>query len=773
MFHFAVSLGFIRRSYLLNLAGLIGPALFFHLTLSLSAQSDTTNHQSPINQSTHHHLSEVVVQATRTDPKSPVPHSNFSAEKIASQYHAQDIPYLLSSVPSLVETSDGGIGTGYTGLRIRGSDPTRINVTINGLPLNDAESQGLFWVDLPDLATSAVEIQVQRGVGASTNGAGAFGASVNLNLSKVENDRFASVSNTLGSFGTRKHSLVVGTGLLNDHVAFTARVSGVYSDGYVDRASANMEAIHLSGSYLDERQTAQFHLLSGHEVTYQAWNGLPAQYLENESLRTFNSAGMERPGTPHPDEVDHYTQRHFLAHYKRVISSKIQLQLNGHYTKGFGYFEQYKADQSIYEYGLPLGLPIDTVIPPMDLVRRRWLDNDFYGGTFALRWLPVNAWKPTFLLGGALNRYEGTHFGEVIWAESFTGASNDFRYYENTATKNDANVFLKIEASPAPHFSTFLDLQIRGIRYDFLGFDNELNNVQQKAALSFFNPKIGATYSFSDHWSAYAFLGVGHREPNRDDFTQSTPDSRPSAEKMLDLESGLRRIGQNWTASANLFCMQYRDQLVLDGRINDVGAYIRTNVPDSWRTGIELEASGQVGPLLVLTGSAAFSRNKIRAFTEYRDNWDTGGQELIVHRNTDLAFSPDFIARGEATFKPQRQLKASVVSATIVGKYVSQQDLDNTSNPNTALPGYLVTDLRLNYDLKQVLGKQLSLIVSLNNFLDKKYASNGWAYRYVSTGYDARPDNAYTRLEGNDVYHQAGFFPQAGRHWMATLRVVF
>ncbi len=720
----------------------------------------------------------MVVQSTRAQAKGPVPHTNFSAENLAKQYHAQDIPYLLSAVPSLVETSDGGFGTGYTGMRIRGSDPTRVNVTINGLPLNDAESQAVFWVNLPDLASSASEIQVQRGVGTSTNGAGAFGATVNLDLSKVETERFANVVNTFGSFGTRKHSVQLGTGLLGGKVAFTARASGVYADGFVDRASVNMEALHLTGSYLDERQSAQFHLLSGQEETYQAWNGLPGQYLENESLRTYNSAGAERPGSPYPDEVDDYTQRHFLAHYKRVLSPKLNLQLNGHYTRGFGYFEQYKADQDIRDYGLPLGLPADTMLLPMDLVRRRWLDNHFYGGTFALRWEPGSIWQPTFLLGGALSQYDGDHFGELIWTEAFTGASNDYRYYENFAQKRDANVFLKIETSPTKHFATFLDVQLRSVRYDFLGFDNDLNNVQQNATLGFFNPKIGATYSFSNHWMAHAFAGVGHREPNRDDFTQSSPNSRPRAERMLDMEMGLRRNARKWSVSANFFWMRYRDQLVLDGRINDVGAFIRTNVPDSWRTGLELEASAQLGRLLKLAGNASISQNKIREFVEFRDNWDTWGQEIIVHKNTDLAFSPSLITRGEATFllipnTSKAGQKGSELSATLVGKYVSRQFLDNTSNAATSLPGYFVSDLRLNFDLAQILGNQASIILSINNILDEKYASNGWAYRYVSAGYDARPDDPYTRSEGGDVYHQAGLFPQAGRHWMATFRMGF
>jgi len=773
MFHFNVSIASYRRKCSSSLIGLLASSLLIGLPFAISAQSDTTHHPPPTIQ-----LTEVVVQATRTDAKSPVPHTNFSAENLAKQYHAQDIPYLLSAVPSLVETSDGGTGTGYTGLRIRGSDPTRVNVTINGIPLNDAESQGVFWVDLPDLAASAAEIQVQRGVGTSTNGAGAFGASVNLNLSNIASERFATISNTYGSFNTRKHSLQVGTGLIGNtqrKVAFTARVSGIYAEGYLDRATVDLNALHLSGAYIDEQQSAQVHLISGHEITYQAWNGLPAQYLNNDSLRTFNTAGMERPGSAYPDEVDNYTQRHFLAHYKRLLSPKLELQLNGHYTQGFGYYEQYKADQDIADYGLPLGFVVDPVIPPIDLVRRRWLDNDFYGGTFALRWLPANDWKSMFLLGGAWSRYEGKHFGEIIWAESYTGAPNDYRYYENTATKQDANVFLKIEVSPVRDFTAFLDLQIRAVRYRFFGFDNELNNVQQTATLGFFNPKIGATYSISDAWQAYTFLGVGHREPNRDDYTQSTPNSRPRPEQMLDLETGIRRFGEKWTASVNFFSMQYRDQLVLNGRINDVGAYIRTNVPGSWRRGIEIEAKGQIGSLLTLAGSAAFSQNKIRSFTEYRDNWDTGEQEATVHHHSDLAFSPNLIARAEATFviKPPGSSKTSEVSTTLVGKYVSPQFLDNTSNAQTSLPGYLVSDLRLNFDLAQVIGKQVSLIFSLNNLLDNKYSSNGWAYRYISAGYDARPDDAYTRLEGGNVYHQAGFFPQAGRHWMATLRVSF
>lgn len=725
-----------------------------------------------LSDSSQFQLKEVVVQATRANENSPVPHSNFSAAVLNRQYHAQDVPFLLSSVPSLVETSDGGAGVGYTGLRIRGSDPTRINVTINGIPFNDTESQGVFWVDLPDLASSAAEIQVQRGVGTSTNGAGAFGASVNLDLSKIEPERFARISNTIGSFGTRKHSVMVGTGLLDNKWSFSARVSSIHADGYVDRASADLNSVHLSGAYLDQRQSFQIQVLSGREITYQAWNGLPAQYLEVPELRTYNSAGTERPGSSHPDEVDNYTQRHYLAHYKRELASGLHLQLNGHYTQGFGYYEQYKADQEMGNYGLPLNPLIDTLLAPMDLIRRRWLDNDFYGGTFALRWLPGNAWKTSFLLGGAWSKYEGRHFGELIWTESFAGVYNDYRYYENEANKRDANIFLKLETSPFSRFTSFIDVQFRGIQYDFLGFDNELKHVQQQSTLSFFNPKIGATYDLPANWTAFAFLGVGHREPNRDDYTQSTPASRPKPERLLDVEAGIRGKAKSWSLATNFFWMRYQDQLVLDGRLNDVGAYIRTNVPDSWRTGFELEASAVLDPIFTLSGSASISQNKIRSFQEYQDNWDTGAQEILVHENTDLAFSPNFIARGEGMLRVFKR-NAHTLTTSLIGKYVSKQYLDNTSNAQTQLPGYFVSELRLNYDLSQWVGKELNFMLSVNNLLDKKYASNGWAYRYVSASYDARPYDAYTRREAGDVYHQAGFFPQAGRNWMATLRLAF
>ncbi len=725
-------------------------------------------------------LRTVVIQTTRADAKNPVPHTNMSAEQIAAIYQAQDVPFLLSGVPSLVETSDAGSGVGYTGLRIRGSDPTRINVTLNGIPLNDAESQGVYWVDLPDLAASAAEIQVQRGVGTSTNGAGAFGATVNLDLSRVAPEPFVSITNTAGSFGTRKHSAYLGTGLISGKLAFSGRLSNIHSDGYIDRAKADLNAIHLSGTYIDEKQSLQGHFMSGHEITYQAWNGVPAQYVDTEALRTFNTAGTERPGKPYDDEVDDYTQRHYLLHYKRILPYGFNLQLNGHYTRGYGFYEQYKANQNYADYGLALWPIGDTTLSETDLVRRRWLDNHFYGGTFALRWQPsVNfpgmSGAPLLQFGGAWSRYEGRHFGEIIWTGYYSGAPKDFRYYDNDADKQDANLFLKTEVSFARGFSALLDVQVRQVRYTFLGFDNMLNNVSQKAKATFFNPKAGLSYAFSRAWSIYGFAGVGHREPNRDDYTQSTPASRPKAERLLDLETGVKYNSPASALSVNLYWMQYRDQLVPDGSLNDVGAYIRTNVPHSYRAGLEFEVLQQIGSRLRLAGNMALSRNKIRAFTEFRDNWDTGLQERITYQNSDLAFSPGIVARAEATFTVLKgDASPHALTVSLSGKQVGRQYLDNTSNENTDLPAYFFSDLRFNYQLKNIIaGGDLGLIFAVNNVFDARYSSNGWAYRFVSEGYDPREYDPYSRLEGNGVYHLAGYFPQAGRNWMATLQMKF
>jgi len=714
-------------------------------------------------------LKEVVIQATRAGERTPVPHNNFRSEAILKTLHTQDVPYLLSATPSLVESSDGGTGTGYTGMRIRGSDQSRINVTINGVPLNDAESQNVFWVNLPDLAASASEIQVQRGVGSSTNGAGAFGATVNLDLTRVVADASASAAVSAGSFNTRRLSAQLNSGLLG-RWAFSGRASAIESDGYIDRASASLRSMHLSGAYVGDKYTIQAHALLGREITYQAWNGVPAQYVNDPVLRTFNSAGAERSGEPYNNEIDNYTQNHYLLHYKYAISPLWLLQLNGHYTRGYGYFEQYKADQRFQGYGLTPLLVADTVIEQTDLIRQRWLDNHFYGATFALRRNSLSDAGTYAMAGGALSRYQGDHFGKVIWSEWPVGNGKDYRYYDNAASKLDANIYVKAQKQFTSRLNAYLDVQGRLVNYDFTGFNQNLEPAPQRVQHRFFNPKAGLTYTFSDFLSAYAFRGVGHREPNRDDYTQSSPSSRPLAEQLSDTEAGIRFAKEGFTLAANLFYMQYKNQLIPDGRINDVGAYIRTNVPDSYRAGVELEASLSAG-IWQFAGNTSISRNRVRSFTEYRDNWDTGGQDVFEYKNTALAFSPDMIARGEVACKilDKHQTRLTL---TAIGKYVGSQFLDNTGS-SARLDAYFVSDLRLNVEFPWMRRQKGSFILTCNNWLNEQFANNGWVYRFTSAGYDPRPDDPYSVGDGSDVYRQTGLFPQAGRNWMGTLRIEF
>lgn len=706
-------------------------------------------------------LTPVVIQATRAGSNSSVPHTNIKAEAISRSYQAQDIPFLLSGVPSLIETSDAGAGVGYTGLRIRGSDPTRVNVTINGVPLNDAESQAVYWVNLPDLAASAKEIQVQRGVGSSTNGAGAFGATVNLDLSGVTQEPEAALVNSVGSYGLRKHSLSLNSGLFaQKRLSFSARLSQIQSEGYVDRASAELRSTHISASYIGSKQSLQGHLLWGREKTYQAWYGLPAQYYDAGILRTHNVAGTERPGAPHPNEIDHYTQRHHLLHYRRQLRRQVMLQLNGHYTRGYGYYEQYKARQEFSAYRLPHSAAGDSI---GDLIRRRWLDNHFYGITWAMI-APVRAHKLT--LGGAVSRYTGRHFGTTIWTQYYA-PETPVEYYSNNARKDDANLFIQWGKKIGHRLNLDVDLQYRQVWYHFLGYNIVGENVTQTATLPFFNPKAGFQYALNSRFNWTFFAGMAHREPNRDDYTQSSPDSRPKAERLYNIENAIKVRGRHWQAQVNGFGMYYRDQLVLDGRINDVGAYIRTNVPKSYRAGVEIEGRYRPTTQWEWNANMTFSRNKVVEWTEYRDNWDTGAQASYTWKQTDLAFSPNFLGRIEIT----RYWGAhQPFSLTWASKWVGKQYLDNTGSAFTQLNAYNFSDLRVNYAHSW---KHLSLqcIASVNNITNTRYASNGWIYRFQSAGYDPRPEDLYARKESGDDYHLAGYFPQAGRNYMMTVKI--
>jgi iron complex outermembrane receptor protein len=717
-------------------------------------------------------MDQLVVKATRAGEKTPVTYSNLDKEAIEKNNLGQDIPYLLKWSPSAVVTSDAGTGIGYTGIRIRGTDPTRINVTINGIPLNDAESQGVFWVDLPDFASSIEDIQIQRGVGTSTNGAGAFGASINLNTNKLNQKPYGKLSGSVGSFNTFKTNAAFGTGLLNKKFAFDGRISKITSDGFIDRAAADLASFYLSGTYLGKYNSLKINVFSGHEITYQAWNGVPAQFVNDENLRTFNTAGTEKEGEPHPDEVDNYSQTHYQVLYNHTLNRNWNLGLAGHYTKGSGYFEQYKASDTLSVYGLKNVVIGDSTISETNLIRRRWLDNDYYGLTYSANYTSDSR-KLEAVIGGAWSNYKGKHFGEVIWAEYFSNGEKGHRYYDNDAQKMDFNIFGKVNYQLTNSLNGYLDLQFRQVNYEFFGIDSEGQNVQQKDALSFFNPKAGVYYDLDENTKMYASFGIANREPNRNDYTESSPENRPKHETLFNTEIGFK---QNWEKAAlgvNLYQMFYKNQLALTGELNDVGAAKRVNIPKSYRMGIELIGGTKLYKGLEINTSATFSLNKTKEFTEFIDNWDTGEQMQVEYKNTDLALSPNIIIAAELAYDIFKNDTKKSLTFALLGKYVGKQFIDNTSNENTILDAYFFSDFRINFKLETKLIKEIGITLLVRNLFDSRYSTNAWTYRYISKYYDGRADDPYTRLEGEDIYNLTGFYPQAGINYLLGLSFTF
>ncbi len=718
---------------------------------------------------------EVIVSATRASANSATTFKNISKEEIDKNNFGQDLPYLLNQTPSVVTSSDAGAGVGYTSMRIRGSDGTRINVTINGIPYNDAESQGSFFVNLPDFASSVDNIQLQRGVGTSTNGAGAFGASLNIQTAVLNDSAYAEVNNSAGSFGTLKNTVKVGTGLINGKWTFDGRLSRITSDGFIDRGSSDLKSYYLSGAYYGKKSILRAVTFSGQEKTYQAWNGIPeaklkgtqAELLDHyyrnqgdlyntveDSLNLFNSDPRKFNMFSYKNQTDNYIQNNHQLLYSKEISDQLNFNAALHYTKGAGYYEEYKYGEKFEKYGLDtLFIGTDTVANT-DLVRRRWLDNHFYGLTYSLNYRPSN--QLDFVLGGGYNEYKGEHFGEVLWARYASQSENDYRYYENDATKKDFNVFGKVTAN-LNKINLFADLQYRRIDYTFLGFDRNQNNVEQNAVLNFFNPKIGLTYQLNENHNAYASFAVANKEPNRNDFTESTPDSRPKAERLNNIEIGYRYLRSNVTAGLNLFGMFYKNQLILTGQINDVGSYIRSNVDNSYRIGVEFDSKWVVSPRFTWAINASLSDHKIKEFREFFDEYDSDfewiGQQENIYKNTDIAFAPKFIGGNEFAYKPFRGFEAALLS-----KFVSKQYLDNTSNEARKLDTFFVHDVRLTYQLKALGLRNIGLGLQINNILNEKYESNGYSYGYIYDG---------------SLVTENFYFPQAGTNFMFSLNVRF
>jgi iron complex outermembrane receptor protein len=677
-------------------------------------------------------LDEVTVSAVRAKGKNPVTFTNLSKKEIAPRNLGQDIPILLNYLPSVVTTTDAGNGVGYTYMRVRGADGSRINVTLNGIPFNDSESQGTFFVNLPDFASSLESVQLQRGVGLSTNGAGAFGASLNMQTKSYQEKAYAEIANSGGSFGTRKHTLAFGTGLHNNF-ELNARLSNIASDGFIDRASSNLFGYFFNANYVTETTLIKAMAFGGKEKTYQAWYGIEdPEQLAND--RTFNPAGMyfDENGNRqfYDDETDNYAQNHFQLHWSEKWSEKWISNTALHYTIGKGYFEQYREDETLADYNLP-NFQGNTV---SDLVRKRWLDNDFFGAVFSLNYKTL---KTDVMFGGAANRYLGDHFGEVVWAQYYTPNAN--RYYNNIGNKDDVNVYAKA-SQQFGKFNVFADLQYRMVFYEATSFRfDDVNDT-----FRFFNPKLGLNFDFNEKNSFYGYFGVANKEPRRDDYENGS--TQP--ERLFDYELGWKYQSKKVNVSANAFYMNYQNQLVLTGALNDVGSPIFTNSGKSYRIGLEVESVIALTDKWIVNPNMTFSQNKNRDFVFRRDG------VLQNLGNTNIAFSPDWVIGNRITYLPVKDFQISLLS-----KFVSDQYMGNIDSEQSKLDAYFVNDLNVSYEWKINKGvKSIVFSALVNNLFNLEYESNGYFYTFDD---DWTTPGSVTTIEG------AGFYPQAGINFLA------
>ena len=692
--------------------------LFSLATLAQEKPKDTTR----VNQ-----LDEVLVSAIRVNSKTPVSFSNLSKKEIQNRNLGQDIPILMNYMPSVVTTSDAGNGVGYTGIRVRGSDATRVNVTINGIPYNDSESHGTFWVNMPDFASSLQSVQLQRGVGTSTNGSGAFGASLNMLTDSYSEKASGEISNSFGSFNTRKHTVKFSTGLLNDHFEIAGRVSTLNSDGYIDRASSDLKSYFLQGTYVSTTTLIKALAFGGNEKTYQSWNGIDGETMLTN--RTFNSAGIftDEAGQTrfYDNETDNYQQDHYQLHWNEKLAANWNTNLAFHYTKGKGYYENYKEDGDFSSYGLtPIAIN-GTSINMTDLIRQKWLDNDFYGTTFSANY---QSNKLDFIFGGSYNKYEGNHFGKVIWARSAGLSELGDRYYDDTATKTDGTAFAKANYQVNDQWSLFGDLQIRNVNYkansDETGVVND--------TFSFFNPKAGLNYTVNSKNNVYFSYARANREPNRTDYEGGNV----KPEKLNDFELGWRYLSDKVQLNTNFYYMAYQDQLILTGTLDDVGNPIRSNSEKSYRLGVEMDAAIVLSSTFSLRPNLTLSRNKNIDLAVSGQNYGT----------KDISYSPSVIAGNNFIYKPTEGLQIIWLQ-----KYVGQQYMNNIESPEAKLADYFINDLNVTYEIKpKSVFKSIVFKGLVNNIFDKKYSSNGYMW---------------------DIYPY--YYPQAGTNLLAGITLLF
>jgi len=710
-------------------------------------------------------LEEVQVLSTRSFEQTTSATTINRTDLIEKNNFGQDIPTLLEASPSVVTTSDAGTGIGYSGIRIRGVDASRINVTINGIPVNDPESHDVYWVNMPDLASSIESMQVQRGVGSSTNGAAAFGASLNIKSQDISSAAFGFLDNTYGSFITLKTTIKAGTGLINNKFSLETRLSRITSDGFIDRATSDLRSYYLAASYVGKKSVLKAITFSGKEITYQSWYGTPESrvngnvtemnaYADRNGLSDEERVNLLNSGRTYnfytyENEVDNYQQDNYQLHFTHSFKPNLIMNVAGHYTYGRGYYEQYRKDDDLSDYGYSPVLIGGDTITSSDLIRRRWLDNDFIGGIYSLQY---NVSKLKLLFGGAANTYIGRHFGEVIWARFAADGEIRDRYYDNEAQKTEFSNYLKASYR-FDQLSFSADLQFRHVNYSFLGIDDvsgQLLDLKQNVQFNFFNPKVGVNYSINSRQFISATFGIANREPVRKDFRESTAENHPKAENMRDIEIGYAYNHKKLAINTNIYWMDYTNQLILTGQINDVGGYTRTNAKESYRAGIELAGSYKIIPTLALSGVFSLSQNKIKQFNEYLDEYLDDEpyytQQLIDHKNTNLAFSPTIVTNAGLTFKPLKNLSIDWIT-----KYVGRQYLDNTSNDNRSINPFSFSNLTLSYKIENKFFEEITFGFLVNNIFNALYSNNGYTFSYIYGG-QTTTENFY--------------YPQAGRNFM-------
>ena len=713
-------------------------------------------------------LQEVEVISTRATRTTPVAFTNIGKEELQKQNLGQDLPYLLSMTPSAISTSDAGAGIGYTSIRVRGTDGTRINVTANGIPINDAESHTVFWVNLPDFASSVKDMQIQRGAGTSTNGAGAFGASINMQTGELVAEPSVSFNGSYGSFNTHKETIKLGTGLIDEHWSFDARLSNIATDGYIDRASVGLNSYYLQGAYYGDHTSIKLISFAGKEQTYHAWNYASKEEMEQYGRR-YNSCGYmytDDEGQMHfyDDQTDNYVQKNYQLLFNHQFSSAWNLNLGLHYTKGDGYYQEYKDERSLVEYGLNPFMLDGEEIAWSDLVRKKAMVNGFGGGIFSLSYKNerLNA-----ALGGGMNRYEGDHFGQVLWVKNYIGTlSPDHEYYRNKGTKNDGNIYLKADYQLTDGLNMYADMQYRHIKYQIEGTNDKWNFVTDDGlqrlnideTFNFLNPKVGLTWQIDRNNRLFGSFSVAHKEPTRNNYTDGKFYERPKQERLLDYELGYTYTNHWLNLGANLYYMDYKDQLVLTGELNEIGEPLAANMPDSYRMGVELMAGVRTDLGLSWDINATWSRNRIQNFTEtlYENEDASGAKWEIHHGDTPIAFSPDFVLNNRLSY----QVKKFEVS--LQSQYVSKQYMSNAHQEDHVLDAYFVSNLNLAYSFKLPFVKSATIGLTIYNLFNEEYENNGYAGSgfYMDNGERVR-------------YNYAGYAAQAGTNVLGHLSLNF